>query len=77
LGGQVPTKKKDRATLAKAMPLGKKPPEELIDDVEDLNEDQLREYLIELQFEKSEVAKVITFADAEIECQKSLYLFSQ
>jgi hypothetical protein len=52
---------------------------DLIEDIEDLETKQLVEYLVELKFyqlDKKDI-KEVTFADAEIECDRALYLFSQ
>lgn len=54
-------------------------PDELIDDIDDLDENALRNYLVDLNFVKQEKHEIkpVTFVDAEIECENSLYMFSQ
>lgn len=64
------------ANFAKKL-LSKEDP--LINDIDDLDEGKLKEFLIELKYytqDKKDIKK-LTFADAEIECNRSLYLFSQ
>jgi len=54
-------------------------PDYLIDDIDDLDEKQLLEHLVDLKYYKLESHEIadVTFADADIECNRALYLFSQ
>jgi GTPase SAR1 family protein len=70
--GKVSKKATGMTALAKNL---NKVEDELIDDIDDLNEFQLREYLIELQLMKSP-NKTVSFEKAEIKCNTSVYLFS-
>lgn len=53
--------------------------EAMINDIDDLDTEALKQYLIELKYYKQDKkdVKKLTFKDAEIECNRSLYLFSQ
>lgn len=77
LGGAEKERKKKESGLAAMAKELKKKNEDLIDDLDDLNENQLMEYLVELKVAKEEVEKPITFFDAGIHCEHALYLLSQ